>query len=86
MNGAERVKLNLFQTEFPHILQWLDTSNRYLMVDNILKICPVDIIHYTQKHAENSHISGRHLFYKVSSYPKKLIQNLNQPTCVYFLF
>lgn len=57
MNGAERVKLNLFQTEFPHILQWLDTSNRYLMVDNILKICPVDIIHYTQKSLKNKHFS-----------------------------
>lgn len=76
MNGGERVKLNLFQTEFPHILQWLDTSNRCLMVDNISKICPVDIIHYTQKSlktsifqkdAENSHISGRDLFYKVYS-------------------
>ena len=55
MNGAERVKLNLFQTEFPHILQWLDTSNRCLMVDNISKICPVDIIHYTQKSLKNKH-------------------------------
>ncbi|AVH83528.1 hypothetical protein A6J72_09625 [Streptococcus intermedius] len=25
------------------------------MVDNILKICPVDIIHYTQKSFKNKH-------------------------------